>query len=68
MNPHSTLSVSHPHSPSLPGDHGDVPAGRHIRYARFAPYVAFFTAVFCSVAAAAAVVANVPLTVMGLWS
>ena len=68
MNPHSTLSVSDRLSPRLPGDYGDAPAGRHIRYAKLAPVAAFFATVFCSVAAAAAVVVNVPLTVMGLWS
>lgn len=68
MNPHSTPLVSQPLSPRLPGDPGDVPAGGRIRHASFAPLVAFFATVFCSVAAAAAVVVNVPLTVMGLWS
>lgn len=68
MNPHSTLSVSHPISYRLPGDFSNVPLGRPGRTVKVLPYLAFLGAVFCSVAAAAAVVVHVPLTVMGLWS
>lgn len=68
MTPHSTRSASRFPLNRFPGDRSDVPLGGSAGKRKVLPFLAFFATVFGSVAAAAAVVTNVPLTVMGLWS